>query len=301
MGEESEKLTPKAGYDWVLTCYFKKPQSPHVPGEEKDGHSYPSISHLLQVAVSLGDPVPFRVRCWPLRDTLWVITIDIPGSCGAASPLCWSLEHHRTHCKTSDRGLGHSQGHSYHHLCNEEIGVERVRLGSEPQALLGDTQTLPHPQPSPMCHQAWFVKAKSYLLSKKRVRNDSPGTWGAPSLAIDLAFVQTFPDSLACQKSARESKTLVSHRVSFSDLYKGSRHSLDLLPELTWGLMRGLGEIWDTDLGWKPCAAPSNWTIFTCFQSIQWWAQSLTWRCWGREEGVTARGKFHFLLGTFKG
>ena len=153
------------------------------------------------------------------------------------------VEHRGIHCKTSDPGPGRSQGHSHHHLCNEETGVERVRLGSEHQALLGDTQTLPHPQPSPMCHQGWFVKAKSYLLSKKRVRNDSPGMWGAPSLAIDLAFVQTFPDSLACQKSARERKTLVSPHVSFSDLHKGSRHRLDLLPELTWGPIRGLGEI----------------------------------------------------------
>lgn len=63
------------------------PYVSQVKKKKKDGLSYPSISHLLKVAVTLGNPVPFRVRCWPLRNKLWVITTDIPGSCWVLPPV----------------------------------------------------------------------------------------------------------------------------------------------------------------------------------------------------------------------
>lgn len=47
-----------------------------------------------------------------------------------------------------------------------------------------------------------FFNAESNLLLKRKgMKRESPGTQTAPSLAIDLAPLQTFPDKVALEKA----------------------------------------------------------------------------------------------------
>ena len=42
--------------------------------------------------VTLGNAVPFWVRWWPLRDTVWVVSVNIPSSWEGAFPRYWGLD-----------------------------------------------------------------------------------------------------------------------------------------------------------------------------------------------------------------